>query len=136
MGYLVPLVSCYRWHRQSRRCLKNWFRGRKFGAIFEDLALNIKLEEAPTIHLALGQPCRNCEFGFSSHFFLLPTNLNPMPVRRTDDVLFPSFSLVMSQYLTSDMRLPSYRTSYLLRFHPYPRVKLSNREMMVSHASL
>ncbi|OAX42093.1 hypothetical protein K503DRAFT_797446 [Rhizopogon vinicolor AM-OR11-026] len=30
----------------------------------------------------------------------------------------------------SDMRLPTYRSSYLLRFHPYPRVKLSNREMM------
>ncbi|KAG0707584.1 hypothetical protein DFH29DRAFT_871579 [Suillus ampliporus] len=28
------------------------------------------------------------------------------------------------------MRLPSYRSSYLLRFHPYPRVKLSQREMM------
>ncbi|KAJ8587797.1 hypothetical protein M405DRAFT_863463 [Rhizopogon salebrosus TDB-379] len=36
----------------------------------------------------------------------------------------------MNQGSTSDMRLPSYRTSYLLRFHPYPRVKLSNREMM------
>jgi hypothetical protein len=34
------------------------------------------------------------------------------------------------------MRLPSYRTSHLLRFHPYPRVKLSNREIMVSHANL
>ncbi|KAG1885448.1 hypothetical protein F4604DRAFT_1676013 [Suillus subluteus] len=28
------------------------------------------------------------------------------------------------------MRLPSYRTSYLLRFHPYPRVKPSQREIM------
>ncbi|OAX42223.1 hypothetical protein K503DRAFT_797330 [Rhizopogon vinicolor AM-OR11-026] len=28
------------------------------------------------------------------------------------------------------MRLPSYRSSYLLRFHPYPRVKLSQRELL------
>ncbi|KAG1754766.1 uncharacterized protein EDB91DRAFT_1242012 [Suillus paluster] len=53
-----------------------------------------------------------------------------MPPRRFNDIPFPSFSLVLSQYLTSEMRLPSYRTSYLLRFHPYPRVKLSQREMM------
>jgi hypothetical protein len=58
-----------------------------------------------------------------------------MLVRRINDVPFPSFSFVMNQGSTSDMRLPSYRTSYLLRFHPYPRVKLSNREMMVSHAN-
>ncbi|OJA15405.1 hypothetical protein AZE42_07612 [Rhizopogon vesiculosus] len=37
----------------------------------------------------------------------------------------------MSQHLTSDLRLPSYRMSYLLRFHPYPRVKLSNREIIM-----
>ncbi|OAX42683.1 hypothetical protein K503DRAFT_779774 [Rhizopogon vinicolor AM-OR11-026] len=37
----------------------------------------------------------------------------------------------MSQHLTSDLRLPSYKMSYLLRFHPYPRVKLSNREIMM-----
>lgn len=30
----------------------------------------------------------------------------------------------------SNMRLPSYRTSYLIRFHPYPRVKPSQREIM------
>ncbi|KAG2039942.1 hypothetical protein BDR03DRAFT_980557 [Suillus americanus] len=30
------------------------------------------------------------------------------------------------------MKLPSYRTSYFLRFHPYPRVKLSQRE--ITHA--
>ncbi|OJA17769.1 hypothetical protein AZE42_04857 [Rhizopogon vesiculosus] len=53
-----------------------------------------------------------------------------MPVRRINDVPFPSFSLVMSQYSTGDLRLPSYRMAYLLRFHPYPRVKLSNREIM------
>ncbi|KAG1854837.1 hypothetical protein DFJ58DRAFT_841318 [Suillus subalutaceus] len=28
------------------------------------------------------------------------------------------------------MKLPSYRTSYLLRFHPYPRVKPSQHEIM------
>ncbi|KAF8841731.1 hypothetical protein BDN67DRAFT_1010395 [Paxillus ammoniavirescens] len=28
-------------------------------------------------------------------------------------------------------RLPSYRSSYLLRFHPYPRVKLSARERIL-----
>jgi len=28
-------------------------------------------------------------------------------------------------------RLPSYRSSYLLRFHPYPRVKLSVRERIL-----
>ncbi|KAJ8597557.1 hypothetical protein M405DRAFT_855498 [Rhizopogon salebrosus TDB-379] len=53
-----------------------------------------------------------------------------MAVRRTNDIPFPSFSLIMSQYSTGNLRLPSYRTSYLLRFHPYPRVKLSNREIM------
>jgi len=29
-------------------------------------------------------------------------------------------------------RLPSYRSSYLLRFHPYPRMKLSTREMILA----
>ncbi|KAG0707582.1 hypothetical protein DFH29DRAFT_896444 [Suillus ampliporus] len=58
-----------------------------------------------------------------------------MPQHKFNDIPFPSFSLVLSQYSTSNMRLPSYRTSYLLRFHPYPRVKLSQREMMVSHAN-
>ncbi|KAG1757083.1 hypothetical protein EDB19DRAFT_1655752, partial [Suillus lakei] len=53
-----------------------------------------------------------------------------MPSRRINDIPFPSFSLVISQYSTSNMRLPSYRTSSLLRFHPYPRVKLSQREIM------
>ncbi|KAF8435805.1 hypothetical protein L210DRAFT_3550658 [Boletus edulis BED1] len=28
-------------------------------------------------------------------------------------------------------RLPAYRSSYLLRFHPYPRVKPSARERIV-----
>lgn len=57
--------------------------------------------------------------------------------RRTNDRPFPSFSLVMNQYSTSNMRLPSYRASYLRRFHPYPRVKLSQREMlMVGHANI
>lgn len=55
-----------------------------------------------------------------------------MPSRRINDIPFPSFSLVISQYSTSNMRLPSYRTSYLIRFHPYPRVKPSQREIMVS----
>jgi len=55
-----------------------------------------------------------------------------MPVRRINDAPFPSFSLVMSQYSTGDLRLPSYKMSYLLRFHPYPRVKLSNREIMMT----
>ena len=63
-------------------------------------------------------------------------NKNPMPARKTNDLPFPSFSLAMSQYSTSDMRLPTYRTSHLLRFHPYPRTKLSSREIvMVSHAN-
>ncbi|KAG2756391.1 hypothetical protein P692DRAFT_20481240 [Suillus brevipes Sb2] len=53
-----------------------------------------------------------------------------MPSRRINDIPFPSFSLVISQYSTSNMRLPSYRTSYLIRFHPYPRVKPSQREIM------
>ncbi|KAG2350839.1 hypothetical protein BDR05DRAFT_954959 [Suillus weaverae] len=53
-----------------------------------------------------------------------------MPSRKINDIPFPSFSLVISQYSTSNMRLPSYRTSYLLRFHPYPRVKPSQREIM------
>ncbi|KAG1757055.1 hypothetical protein EDB19DRAFT_7362 [Suillus lakei] len=55
-----------------------------------------------------------------------------MPSRRTIDIPFPSFSLVMSQSSMSNMRLPSYRTSYLLRFHPYPRVKLSQRESLMA----
>lgn len=54
-----------------------------------------------------------------------------MPSRRIYDIPFPSFSLVMSQSSTSSMRLPSYRTSHLLRFHPYPRVKLSQRESLM-----
>ncbi|KAF8844279.1 hypothetical protein BDN67DRAFT_978184 [Paxillus ammoniavirescens] len=29
-------------------------------------------------------------------------------------------------------RLPAYRSSYLLRFHPYPRVKPSAREMIMA----
>lgn len=53
-----------------------------------------------------------------------------MPSRKINDIPFPSFSLVISQYSTSNMRLPSYRTSYLLRFHPYPRVQPSQREIM------
>lgn len=53
-----------------------------------------------------------------------------MSSRRINDIPFPSFSLVISQYSTSNMRLPSYRTSYLIRFHPYPRVKPSQREIM------
>ncbi|OJA11421.1 hypothetical protein AZE42_05738 [Rhizopogon vesiculosus] len=53
-----------------------------------------------------------------------------MPGRRTNDIPFPSFSLVLNQYSTFNMRLPSYRSSYLLRFHPYPRVKLSQRELL------
>ncbi|KAG1904610.1 uncharacterized protein F5891DRAFT_750966 [Suillus fuscotomentosus] len=28
------------------------------------------------------------------------------------------------------MRLPSYRSSHMLRYHPYPRVGLSQREML------
>ncbi|KAH0827886.1 hypothetical protein J3R83DRAFT_3515, partial [Lanmaoa asiatica] len=28
-------------------------------------------------------------------------------------------------------RLPAYRSSYLLRFHPYPRTKQSVREMIM-----
>ncbi|KAG1774011.1 hypothetical protein EV702DRAFT_554619 [Suillus placidus] len=55
-----------------------------------------------------------------------------MPSRRIYDIPFPSFSLAMSQSSTSNMRLPSYRTSYLLRFHPYPRVKLSQRESLMN----
>ncbi|KAF8552668.1 hypothetical protein OG21DRAFT_1511153 [Imleria badia] len=31
-------------------------------------------------------------------------------------------------------RLPAYRSSYLLRFHPYPRVKPSTRERIVAEA--
>ncbi|KAG1771287.1 hypothetical protein EDD22DRAFT_864199 [Suillus occidentalis] len=54
-----------------------------------------------------------------------------MPSRRIYDIPFPSFSLVMSQSSTSSMRLPTYRSSYLLRFHPYPRVKLSQRESLM-----
>ncbi|KAG2138687.1 uncharacterized protein EDB93DRAFT_1106263 [Suillus bovinus] len=38
----------------------------------------------------------------------------------------------MSQPSTSNMRLPSYRTSHLLRFHPYPRVKLSQHESLMN----
>lgn len=55
-----------------------------------------------------------------------------MPSRRIYDIPFPSFSLVMNQSSTSNMRLPSYRTSHLLRFHPYPRVKLSQRESLMN----
>ncbi|KAG1850571.1 hypothetical protein DFJ58DRAFT_431856 [Suillus subalutaceus] len=55
-----------------------------------------------------------------------------MSSRRIHDIPFPSFSLVMSQSSTSNMRLPSYRTSYLLRFHPYPRVKPSQRESLMN----
>lgn len=55
-----------------------------------------------------------------------------MPSRRIYDIPLPSFSLVMSQSSTSNMRLPSYRTSYLLRFHPYPRVKPSQRENLMN----
>ncbi|KAG2118127.1 uncharacterized protein F5147DRAFT_768263 [Suillus discolor] len=55
-----------------------------------------------------------------------------MPSRRVYDIPFPSFSLVMNQSSTSNMRLPSYRTSHLLRFHPYPRVKLSQRESLMN----
>ncbi|KAG1904656.1 uncharacterized protein F5891DRAFT_753403 [Suillus fuscotomentosus] len=53
-----------------------------------------------------------------------------MSSRKVNDIPFPSFSLVINQYSMSNMRLPSYRASYLLRFHPYPRVKLSQREIM------
>ncbi|KAF8547445.1 hypothetical protein OG21DRAFT_917404 [Imleria badia] len=31
-------------------------------------------------------------------------------------------------------RLPAYRSSYLLRFHPYPRAKPSTRERIVAEA--
>ncbi|KAF8556386.1 hypothetical protein OG21DRAFT_1506660 [Imleria badia] len=31
-------------------------------------------------------------------------------------------------------RLPAYRSSYLLRFHPYPRVKPSTRERIAAAA--
>ncbi|KAG2050649.1 hypothetical protein BDR06DRAFT_638608 [Suillus hirtellus] len=55
-----------------------------------------------------------------------------MPSRRIYNIPFPSFSLVMNQSSTSNMRLPSYRTSHLLRFHPYPRVKLSQRESLMN----
>ncbi|KAG2367679.1 hypothetical protein BDR07DRAFT_226578 [Suillus spraguei] len=55
-----------------------------------------------------------------------------MHSRRIYDIPFPSFSLVMSQSSTSSLRLPSYRTSHLLRFHPYPRVKLSQRESLMN----
>ncbi|KAG1795800.1 uncharacterized protein HD556DRAFT_1364252 [Suillus plorans] len=58
-----------------------------------------------------------------------------MSSRKVNDIPFPSFSLVINQYSISNMRLPSYRASYLLRFHPYPRVKLSQREIMVSDAT-
>lgn len=58
-----------------------------------------------------------------------------MSSRKANDIPFPSFSLVIDQYSMSNMRLPSYRASYLLRFHPYPRVKLSQREIMVSDAT-
>lgn len=36
---------------------------------------------------------------------------------------YPSFSLVMASMETYPLRLPAYRSSYLNRHHPYPRVK-------------
>ncbi|KAH7924263.1 hypothetical protein BV22DRAFT_1129975 [Leucogyrophana mollusca] len=49
---------------------------------------------------------------------------------RAPDIPFPSFSFVLSTY-SSQMRLPSYRSSYLLRYHPYPRYAPSQRERLM-----
>ncbi|KAI0636955.1 hypothetical protein C8Q77DRAFT_1154840 [Trametes polyzona] len=37
------------------------------------------------------------------------------------DPPFPSFTLMMHQYNNDSLRLPSYRESLVVRFHPYPR---------------
>ncbi|KAH9854245.1 hypothetical protein C2E23DRAFT_884343 [Lenzites betulinus] len=40
---------------------------------------------------------------------------------RKPDPAFPSFTLMMNQWNNDTLRLPSYRESLVVRFHPYPR---------------
>ncbi|KAJ3009026.1 hypothetical protein NUW54_g2935 [Trametes sanguinea] len=54
---------------------------------------------------------------------------------RKPDPPFPSFTLAMSQWNDS-MRLPSYRESLVVRYHPYPRKERKPAErFMVSSLS-
>ncbi|KAI0918202.1 hypothetical protein AcW1_009859 [Taiwanofungus camphoratus] len=41
---------------------------------------------------------------------------------RALELPYPSFTLAMTMIDRSSNRLPTYRSSHLLRFHPYPRV--------------
>lgn len=48
------------------------------------------------------------------------------------DPPFPSFTLMMHEYQNDSLRLPSYRESLVVRFHPYPRKQSKSEALMVS----
>ncbi|KAH7888673.1 hypothetical protein F5I97DRAFT_733447 [Phlebopus sp. FC_14] len=64
--------------------------------------------------------------------------LHPYLSLRTDvslsTALFPTLSPISSSldFQMDSGKLPCYRSSYLLRFHPYPRTRLSARERVLA----
>ncbi|EIW60337.1 uncharacterized protein TRAVEDRAFT_63913 [Trametes versicolor FP-101664 SS1] len=46
------------------------------------------------------------------------------------DPPFPSFTLMMHEYQNDSLRLPSYRESLVVRFHPYPRKQSKSEALM------
>ncbi|KAI0670366.1 hypothetical protein C8Q78DRAFT_120093 [Trametes maxima] len=49
---------------------------------------------------------------------------------RKPDPPFPSFTLMMAQYNNDSLRLPSYRESLVVRYHPYPRKPAKSADLM------
>ncbi|KAH9901401.1 hypothetical protein C8Q73DRAFT_244034 [Cubamyces lactineus] len=50
------------------------------------------------------------------------------------DPPFPSFTTMSIQSQRSDLRLPSYREGFVIRYHPYPRAekRVQDPDLMVS----
>ncbi|KAI0647068.1 hypothetical protein C8Q79DRAFT_602519 [Trametes meyenii] len=49
---------------------------------------------------------------------------------RKPDPPFPSFTLMMAQFNNDSLRLPSYRESLVVRYHPYPRKPSKSTDLM------
>ncbi|KAI0374908.1 hypothetical protein BV20DRAFT_400886 [Pilatotrama ljubarskyi] len=50
---------------------------------------------------------------------------------RKPDPPFPSFTLMMNQYSNDSLRLPSYRESLVIRYHPYARKQTKTADRLM-----
>ncbi|KAI0831321.1 hypothetical protein BC628DRAFT_1415840 [Trametes gibbosa] len=50
---------------------------------------------------------------------------------RKPDPAFPSFTLMINQWNNDTFRLPSYRESLIVRYHPYPRKETKSAKALM-----